>query len=208
MANIDPPKKQLQVRPGESPWLAATRELVRNPDSPASLQIMSAVSKAVAPRERAAAQVISALADQLLSAGAAQAAAVAAAILHWEREFGEAMPAAVLAALKRDANERIERRRRQPPEMAAIIANCPSTADTGYELGVHLEGLLGTWHRLWAIVRMSHRLGHDIALDEGVSVVRAQFEELLGRPMTGAEWDALATPAVAHAEAFPNSLRR
>jgi hypothetical protein len=201
MESNDPPKKPLQMKPGESSWAAMARTLSANPDSPDSLRIMSAISQAVASRQRAVDQVVEALQAQIHHAGELENAAVAAAVQHWEREFGEPMPADVLADLARDANERIERERRRPPSMESILeGGRPSGTDTGYALGVHLEGLDGTWHRLWGIVALAHSFGNDLAADEGVAKVREQFQGLLGRAMSTAEWNALVAHAVNHAD--------
>ncbi len=153
MTTEGPPKKQMELRPGESIIDAAIRELASNPDSPMSLKIMSAVSHAVAPRQRAADQVVDALEGQLLQPGEVQQEAVKAAILHWEREFKESMPSGMLGDLEHEARERIRKRSRQPPRMDSILKSYPATTDTGYDLGVHLEGLKGTWHCLWACFR-------------------------------------------------------
>lgn len=56
----------------------------------------------------------------------------------------------------------------------------PATTDTGYQLGIHLESLKGTWHRPWGIIRLVSGFGHDIATEEGVITVRAQFDVHLG----------------------------
>lgn len=148
--NGSPPPTKLEVRPGEDIWMAAARELTRNPDSPASLQILSSVNKMVgrldAPVE--------------------------------------------------------PRPRKGSPDMNGILASRPAITDTGYRLGIHLEGVEGTWHRLWAIIALTCGLGDDVDQDDGVATVRAQFEQVLGREMTQSEWAAL----VAHARANPMRL--
>ena len=186
MSDRDPPKTKLVQRPGESVWETMARELASNPDSPASLNIMSAVGRAMKPRTQAVDQVVAALEEQLREDGEAQRAALQAAIQYWERECG--------------ARERIERKRRQPPDMESILSSRPATTDAGYLLGIHLEGLEGTWHRLWGIISLVFGFGDDVETDEGVAAVRAQFEELLGRTMTPPEWDALVAHAKNHHE--------
>ena len=76
--------------------------------------------------------------------------------------------------------------------------------------GIHLEGLEGTWHRLWGIISLVFGFGDDVETDEGVAAVRAQFEELLGRTMTPPEWDALVAHAKNHHETVvkPSMLKR
>jgi hypothetical protein len=143
---------------------------------------------------------VAALEAQLQEDGAQQSAAVRAAIQHWERESGAPMDNALLADLQKTARERIEKRRRQPPTMESILSEQPKTTDTGYRLGIHLEGLEGTWHRLWGIISLAFGFGNDIEVDEGVGTVRAQFEKLLGREMSPTEWNALVAHAKNHHE--------
>jgi hypothetical protein len=200
MTDRNPPSTKLKLRPGENPWAAMARELASNPDSPASLNIMSAMGNAMKPRAQAVDQVVAALEAQLQEDGEQQSAAVRAAIQHWERESGAPMDNALLADLQKTARERIERRRRQPPTMESILSDRPQTTDTGYRLGIHLEGLEGTWHRLWGIISLAFGFGNDIEVDEGVVTVRAQFEKLLGREMSPTEWNALVAHAKNHHE--------
>lgn len=200
MTDRDPPKTKLELRPGENVWEAMARELASNPDSPASLNIMSAVGQTLSPRTQAVDQVVAALEAQLQEDGERQDAAVQAAIQCWERECGTPMENALLADLQKTARERIDRRRRQPPTLESILSNRPATTDTGYRLGIHLEGLEGTWHRLWGIICLVLGFGDDVECDEGVLTVRTQFEKLLGRAMTPPEWNALVAHAKSHHE--------
>lgn len=194
------PSTKLEALPGESLWIAMARELASNPDSVPSLNILSAVNSSMKPRVLAVNQVIAALEDQLLDDGEVQRAALQAAIQYWERECGTAMDDTLLDGFKRSAHERMQSKRRQPPKMDTILSSRPETTDTGYELGIHLEGLEGTWHRLWAIICLAFGFGDDIEADEGVVEVRAQFEGALGRPMSPNEWSALVAHARNHHE--------
>ncbi len=178
----------------------AARALASNPDSPASLQIMSAMRRALAPREQARNQLVTALGLQMASGSEKDQAAVDAAIKHWEITFKGEMTDADLADMKAEACERDAQARRMPPKIESILETRPSTTDVGYQLGVHLEGLDGTWHRLWAIISLAHSFGSDIDGDDGVSEVRGQFERLLGRGIRSDEWDALVAHAKHHAE--------
>lgn len=200
MTDRDPPKTKLEQRPGENIWDTMARELDRNPDSPASLNIMSAMGKAMRSRTQAADQVVAALEAQLQEDEEKQRTAVQAAIQHWERECGTQMDNALLQDLQKTARERIDRRRRQPPKMESILSHRPATTDTGYELGIHLHGLEGTWHRLWGIICLAFSFDNDVESDKGVQTVRTQFEELLGREMTPTEWNALVAHAKNHHE--------
>ena len=200
MTDRDPPKTKLEQLQGESVWAAMARELASNPDSPASLNIMSAVGQAMRPRTQAVDQVVAALEEQLREDGEPQRAALQAAIQYWERECGTQMDSPLLEDLQKTARERIERKLRRPPSMESILSSRPTTTDTGYQLGIHLEGLEGTWHRLWGIISLAFGFGDDIETDEGVAAVRIQFEELLGRTMTSPEWATLVAHAKNHHE--------
>ena len=192
------PKTKLQALPGESVWETMARELATNPDSVPSLNILSTVSKAMKPRTQAVDQVVAALVDQLREDGEPQRAAVQAAIQYWERECGTNMDSALLDDLRKTAREHIEHKRRQPPKLESILSSCPTTTDTGYQLGIHLDGLQGTWHRLWGIISITYGFGDDVDANESVADVRSQFESLLGRSMSASEWSALVAHAKNH----------
>lgn len=200
MSEPKPPNTKIELRPGESVWEAMTRELASNPDSPSSLNIMSAVNKAIKPRAQAVDQVVDAMAAQLQHDGQSQRAAVQAAIGHWERACGAPMEPDIRAGLQKTAVERATQARRKPPKIGNILTSVPTVTDTGYRLGIHLQGLEGTWHRLWAIMCLAVEFDGDVAVDEGVMAVRAQFEELLGRKLLSAEWEALTAHVKARFE--------
>lgn len=195
-----PPPTKLEVPPGESVWAALARELARNPDGPVALQVQSAFGRALAPNRQAVQQVLEALGAQLEQDGEPQRAAVAAAIAHWERQTGAPMDAELLKGLRQEAREAADRRRRQPPAMQEILHAEPTGTDVGYQLGVHLHGLQGTWHRLWASMCLCYSFGEDPSTDLTVRTVREQFEKLLGRALEQQEFDALAARARKHYE--------
>lgn len=180
---------------------AMARELASNPDSPLSLQIMSAVTKAMAPATQASEQVLLALEDQMITDGATQRASLDAAVVAWERTCNAEMSPALLEEFRAQAADRARKRRRRPPALESIIKDRdPRVTDTGYALGVHLHGLEGTWHRLWGIICLSYSFGHKPEEDSAVQEVRAQFEGLLGRALSPDEWNELANHARKHAE--------
>lgn len=203
-----PPSTKLQLKRGEDLVEAALRELKRNPDSPASLQILSSVRKSLQPRSNAIEQVVQALQEQQLQDGPLQRAAVAAAIAHWEAICGTPMDAEILNDLRAEADRGIKARRRQPPALESIVANLPPKTDTGYALGVDLHGLRGTWHRLWAMMCLAHSFGNDVEQDSGVAAVREQFEQHLGRALEQQEWAALDAHARHHAATVMAQLPR
>lgn len=106
------PKRKNPQGPGESPWGALARELANNPDSPASLQIVSAIRQSVQPQAQAVEQVVSAIEAQWIKDGEHQRAAVRAAIQCWERACHSVMDRATLADFQKMAQQRTERRRR------------------------------------------------------------------------------------------------
>lgn len=187
--------------PGESPWAAAARELASNPESPQSLRIRSAFNAALAPREKAIQQLVDALEVQLESAtpNPAQEAAVTAAIAHWQKACGAQMEPALLEDLRALAARQAMQKRNSPPPMNAILSTMPAATDVGYQLGIHLQGLGGTWHRLWGILSIACQLGDDPDVDAGCQEVRQQFEQVLGRQIQQQEWSALLDSARAHA---------
>lgn len=187
-------------RDSRSPWTDLARELAQNPDSPRSLRIQSAVSAALAPRQRAAQQVVDALIIQPTEATATAEAALQAAMRHWERVFGHTMTAADLDSLRQDAHRQAEAKANRPPPMESILGALPGRTDALYQLSVSVHGLEGTWHRLWGIVAMVHSFGQDPTTDESVATVRDQFEEALGRALIPAEWQALKIHAIQHAD--------
>ncbi|PTT80839.1 hypothetical protein DBR42_18850 [Pelomonas sp. HMWF004] len=92
--------------------------------------------------------------------------------------------------------------RNGPPPIESIIPEAADRTDTGYVLRVHMQGLRGIWHRLWAIIATAARLDDDEAR-EGIAIVRAQFEQQLGRAMSASEWEQLTTDAEQHAKRLP-----
>ena len=194
------PPKRIQLKPGEDIWSAMLRELSSNPDSPASLQIMSAVNRAVQPRNAAAAQLIEALARQIEGQDSEVArSAVDAAKAYWEKTCGATLDEALLEQLREDARNVAEGRRRQPPPIASIVAGVGDRLDVGYSMGVHMDGIRGTWHRLWAAISTA-RLWGGPQPDETVVTLRGQFEALIGRPMSEAEWAQLTAHAHHHCD--------
>lgn len=183
-------------------WLQLAREVATNPDSTASLRIMSAVNGAMKPAKQAAAQVIEALAAQIEAPGEHADAAVAAAVRHWESVCNASLAPDVLNGMREDAAALIQRRRRQPPPMEAIVAGVGEPVDMGYDLSLHLNGLRGTWHRLWASIALGVMMGESEEHAEAVGTVRQQFEQLLGRSLSPDEWLRLSQHAQAHGQAM------
>lgn len=92
--------------------------------------------------------------------------------------------------------------RRGPPVIESIIPEVQGRTDTGYALRVHMQGLHGIWHRLWASIVLEERLGGGDG-DSGVPAIRSQFEQQLGRAMTSGEWALLEADAREHAASLP-----
>lgn len=184
------------------------RELASNPDSPASLRIQSAISAALRPRQAAVDQVTEAFIEQHQRPGPATDAAAAAALKHWESACGAQADPAQVALFRKDAAAVVGRRRQQPPALESIVADAFGRLDAGYALGVGLEGLRGTWHRLWALISMGRQFGDYPEQCETVAVVREQFERQLGRALTADEWAQLQQHAHRHADWLLSSEAR
>lgn len=198
MSGAPKPPTQLEIQPGESPWEALAREVAQRPNSPASLLIVSQVNQAMRPRTQAVDQLVEAL-EAWIEAPRSEAAeaAVTAAKAHWESACAAHLDDGLLSQFIADAEALIERRRRQPPRLEDVVEGVADRSDVGYQLGLDLGGLRGTWHRLWASLCAVDLLGED---SEGlVATVRAQFEAHLGRPLTQQEWSKLADHAKQHA---------
>ncbi len=187
-------------------WVDLARKLVANPDDPASLRLMSAVNGAMRPGAKAAAQVVEALAEQLDAPSERTEAAVDAAVRHWESVCRSPMDPEVLSGMKDEAAALVQRRRRRPPPMESIVAGVGEPVDMGYELSLHLNGLRGTWHRLWASIALGAMMGERPEQEEAVTTVRAQFERLLGRSLSNDEWQLLSAHARDHGEAMQGRL--
>jgi hypothetical protein len=201
-----PPHDDPAGEPAADPFSRAARELAANPDSPTSLRIVSALNAATRPRRAAVEQLVQALAEQLERSGVTADAAVAAAARHWEAVCQAPMTDELLQDFRHEAAQALERRRREPPPMQDIVAGVDARTDTGYELGVHLQGLRGTWHRLWAAIALGSAMGHSVEQRDAVAAVRAQLEAQLGRALTAGEWSRLEAHAAAHGESMAARL--
>lgn len=84
----------------------------------------------------------------------------------------------------------------QPPPIETILPEVAGRTDIGYAKGLHLVGLRGTWHRLWAMMVLQEQMG---GAEEGIAEVREQLEQILGRPLTTGEIQQLQDHAVASA---------
>lgn len=171
------------------------RTLAADPDSPQSLRIMSAINAALQPNMAAVEQLRRALETHIDRPGPMSDAALEAAKVSWERACGAPMPAEVLVDLRDEVLADRERRRRGPPPVESIVSGVAGRSDIGYDEGLHLHGIRGTWHRLFGLLRLQQQLGMGDAPDAAVHEVRAQFELQLGRAMTADEWAALTQAA-------------
>lgn len=200
------PPTRLEVKPGESPFLAMARELVERPDGVAALQVMSGINRFVAPRQRAVEQLVEALVDQIEKPESSLARAkVEAATAHWEAMCEGPMTSQLLADFRKQAQQLLEDRRKRPPPMGEILGTAAPRRDFGYEIGGDLGGIEGTWHRLWAAISMDRLM----AMPEQKSVapqLRAEFEGLLGRPLADGEWRALVEHAHHHCDTVMRPL--
>jgi hypothetical protein len=89
-------------------------------------------------------------------------------------------------------------KRRGPPPIESIVAGIEGRTDIGYDTGIHLVGLKGAWHRLWAAIALGVQFGADEHQAACEATVREQLEQALGRQLTVDEFDRLAADARAH----------
>jgi hypothetical protein len=214
MTSGDPSKPPSSGGPPLSKRLTAiAQELAKNPDSPASLAIMSSVNRAMRPRQQASEQLVAALAERLQRPEDPQCqAGVDAAISYWERTCEAPLGGHLLAEFEESARNLLRQRAQQPPPLESIVAGVDGRSDVGYQLGVDLNGLRGTWHRLWALIAMevsfsiADGLANPVAaaaMSPAVKTVRDQFEQQLGRALSEQEWCQL----VNHAQARGLAMR-
>lgn len=204
--NEDRPPPEGPEPPPANRWDLAARVLAADPDSAEGLQLQSAFSRAVQPRVDAVQQLVEALALQVETPGVQAEAAVAAAIAHWEAATQSTLDESRLRSFGEDAARLVESRSARPPALESIVGHVDKT-DVGYEMAIHMQGLHGTWHRLWASVAMGPILGSGPEQLACIAEVRGQFESLLGRAMTKDEWDALERHALAHGAAVARKGR-
>jgi hypothetical protein len=205
MSDGRPPPEKPEPPPATI-WDLAARALAADPDSPLGLQVQSAFNRAVQPRVDAVQQLVEALALQIETPGAQAEAAVAAAIAHWEAATDSKLDESLLVSFREDAAALVESRSAGPPALESIVGDVDKT-DVGYEMRLHMQGLRGTWHRLWAAIAMGTMLGTGPAQLACIAEVRGQFEAELGRAMTQDEWDALERHALAHGAAVASRGR-
>jgi hypothetical protein len=152
-------------------------------------------------------QLLAALAEQTGHPGDTTDAAVGAAVRHWETACGAPLSVDVLETLRQEAIELAAQRKRQPPAVESIVAGVGERTDVGYALHTHMEGLRGTWHRLWAAIAMGRLWSDTPEQQECVAEVRSQFEGVLGRALSTDEWDRLTQHAHDHGDAMASAMR-
>jgi hypothetical protein len=197
--------KHDQDDPSQSPFLAMARELARDPDSPASLRIRSSVNASMKPSLERVEQIMESIAQQIETPGPAADAAFQAAKEHWENSCQGSFTEDIEKRLRADVAKALDRRRGGPPRIESILPDVGVRTDVGYDQGIHLQGLKGTWHRLWATIAMGMMFGEDDEHKANVAAMRAQFEEILGRPLSVEEWALLAAQARARGAEIASS---
>jgi len=174
-------------------------EIASNPDSPRALALQSRITRALQPVADAQGKVVQAMQAEMrgeLDAASARSAVetalgVLAGVLRLNR-----VPDDVVQQLREEAAA--AQRRQGPPAIESILPEVAGQSDVGHEHGLHLHGIRGTWHRLWALLALAGTLGDPD--DAAIGMVRAQLEAHLGRPMTPQEFDQLRAHATAAAE--------
>lgn len=182
-----------------NPLSRAARELARDPDSPASLRLLSIIRRGMQRYEEAVQRVVVALADQIEQPTAPGAQGrVDAAIANYEAVTGQDSTPGRTSQFRADAQALVLERWRRPPPLESIITSTLHRSDVAYQMCGDLGGLRGTWHRLWASCSLAYQFGDNA--DEMAAAVLRQFEALLGREMTPEEWVQLQGHAKVHAD--------
>ena len=199
MSSPHPPKFKLAE--GESIWTALARELAQRPDGVAALQVQSAINRAIKPSQEAVDRLVEALALQMEQPAVDSLdREVAAATANWEAVCLTAMSDEMLMLFNQDAEKLVQQRRTQPPAFGQILEGLTDEiTDYGYQLGGDLEGVRGTLHRLWAALS-SERFFGTREFQELCVLLRAEFEQKLGRKMTATEWKKLVRHAHNHCD--------
>jgi hypothetical protein len=187
------------------------QEFARNPDGPLGLKVQSQLNQVVAPRIAKANAIVQAM---MVFDGAptdANREAINHAIREWEMMDGEnnahRISPEMLHEFETAAKEALIRQRQRPPEMSSILADCGDVTDYEYEVAGLLTGIKGRWHGLWSLISFHYAyvtlgLASEEESSKNIAEVRAEFESLLGRPMTDQEYDRLHRHAIAHSIEF------
>ncbi|MES2941230.1 MAG: hypothetical protein V4772_00015 [Pseudomonadota bacterium] len=196
-----PPPTKVQVSNGTSPWAALAREVAERPEGVVGLHIRSLVNANLKPKTDAVNALVEALATlQAKPDDDTAKKALDTAKCHWEEVCQTPLDDGLLADFAKDAAALTDRRKTMPPAIESIVADTSSLTDYGYKLGVDLSGVFGIWHRLWASIS-TERLFNLNEDNPPLSLeLRKQFEEKLGREMSGDEWAKLVAQAHNHCD--------
>ncbi len=173
---------------------AMLRELERNPESPASLEMTAAVNGALRPVENAINALVVAIADHIDRPGPTSKAAIASAEDAFVISARQAPDDDFCDEVVQCAHELVMRRRQQPPKMETILDIETAPRDLEYEIAGTLGGIQGTWECLAMALAMRHyfeAIGHSDPSDETIDTYRCEFEYMLGRTIAAHEWDRL-----------------
>lgn len=174
------------------------RDIAANPDGPRSLALQSRVTRALQPVADAQRRVVKAMQAELcgeLDAASARSAVETSLCALAEVLRLDRVPDDVVQQMRKEAAA--AQRRQGPPAIESILPEVAGQSDVGHEHGLHLHGIRGTWHRLWALLVLAGAMGDSD--DEAIGLVRAQLEAHLGRPMKPQEFDELRAHATAAA---------
>lgn len=186
--------------PSEDPLAALIAAFLKQPESPAGLRLQSMINRGLRPLAEARLQVLDALVAQINGAvphPAAQAAVDAAhqhlaGVLRLRQLSSESISELATQA-------RAIAKRRGPPTLESLVPQAAGRSDVGYAEGLHLVGIRGAWHRLWAMMVMRAQFGDGDGVAAAELEVREQLERALGFRLEDEQLAKLRENARAHA---------
>lgn len=170
-------------------------------ESPAGLHAMAAVRAEMRSLQSAVTVAIDAMAQSMRDPDDDAARDLVQRMLTSVRFFlkTESIPDDLLAEMHAEAQR--QARPRRPLPIETVLPEVAGRLDVGYAEGLHLHGLRGTWHRLWALMVLDAQMGAGAG--EAIQVVLGQLSRALGRDLSSEEIQALRDDAQSAAEALP-----
>lgn len=172
-------------------------DLADGRETPEALSVMAAMDRGRKPLD----DLVAAVASRTEHGTDAAEIAVQRARLAFERQVGEHAVGDMWDDVCAMASALVLERRKHPPKLGAILDGFDGRGDVEYEMGL-LGGLHGTWHRLWSLISSERFFATKGVKADPTAIpdMRREFEGLLGRAMSPAEWERLTAHAHAHCD--------